>query len=143
MKKWLACAAAVLILNACGPKPEAGATPSPAAPPATPAASPETASGGARTVTMQVTPDGFVPAEVSLQQGVPVRLLITRKTDKTCAKEIMSPDAGLPKTNLPLDQEVSVDFTPAKTGDLKFGCGMDMMISGTFHVTAEGAPPSP
>lgn len=138
MNKWLACAAALLILTACGPKPEEAATPSPAAPAASPTTGnvppPSPAAEGTQMVSMQVTEDGFIPADVSLKAGVPVRLMITRKTDSTCAKDFQAPEAGLPKTNLPLDQEVAIDFTPAKAGDLKFGCGMDMMISGTFHV---------
>jgi plastocyanin domain-containing protein len=84
-------------------------------------------------VTMEVTEAGYVPASFKVKKGVPVELLITRKTDATCAKEIVIDE---PKVNtpLPLNTQVRVSFTPEKSGQLKFGCAMDKMISGTITV---------
>ncbi|HMI89716.1 MAG TPA: hypothetical protein VK509_00055, partial [Polyangiales bacterium] len=40
-------------------------------------------------VEMEVTEAGFVPANIKVKKGKPVELLITRKTDATCAKDIV------------------------------------------------------
>lgn len=87
---------------------------------------------GVRTVHMQVTEDGFVPAKVLAKKGEKLRLVITRKTERTCATEIVIKDAGIDK-KLPLDKAVTVELTPKKSGELKYACGMDM-ISGTIFV---------
>jgi plastocyanin domain-containing protein len=59
--------------------------------------------------------------------------VITRKTDQTCANEIVIDDPAL-KKDLPLNQPVTVAFTPKKTGELTYGCAMDKMIAGKIVV---------
>jgi plastocyanin domain-containing protein len=83
-------------------------------------------------VTLYVTSKGFVPANVHVPAGRPVTLKVTRKTDKTCATELVmaSHDINQP---LPLDQTVAITFTPMEPGELRYACGMDM-ISGTITV---------
>jgi plastocyanin domain-containing protein len=88
--------------------------------------------GAARTIEMSVTSDGFVPAEVAVKKGEKVRLAITRKTDKTCATEIVVKDYGISKP-LPLGKTVYVELTPTKAGKVRYACGMDM-ISGVLVV---------
>ena len=56
-------------------------------------------------------------------KGEPVSLVITRKTDQTCAKEIIIPDYGI-KRELPLDKPVTIAFTPKKSGEIKYSCGI-------------------
>jgi plastocyanin domain-containing protein len=85
------------------------------------------------TVQMAVTEAGFVPSSVKLKKGEPVKLVITRKTDKTCAKEIVIDEHAI-NTPLPLNKTVTVAFTPKKSGQLKFGCAMDKMIGGILFV---------
>jgi plastocyanin domain-containing protein len=87
---------------------------------------------GVRTVEMQVTEDGFVPAKIKANKGEKLRLVITRKTDRTCAKEIVIKEAGI-NTKLPLQKTVTVEVTPKKSGELKYACGMDM-ITGVIFV---------
>ena len=87
----------------------------------------------ARVIEMEVTEEGFVPSPVTVKQGEPVTLEITRKTAKTCATEIMIPDLDI-EQELPLNETVSVTFTPQKTGELKYGCGMGQMIGGVIVV---------
>ena len=87
---------------------------------------------GPQTVKVTVSDRGFVPAEIQVKQGLPVTLLVTRETDQTCAKEIVIADAGV-RQELPLNQEVSVTFTPEKKGELRYACGMDM-IAGKIEV---------
>jgi plastocyanin domain-containing protein len=79
-----------------------------------------------RVIQMTVTEDGFVPAEIPVKRGEPVKLVITRKTKRTCATEIVIKDYGIER-KLPLDQAVEVSFTPTKAGTVKYACGMDMI----------------
>lgn len=85
------------------------------------------------TIEMQVTEAGFVPDHLKVKKGQPVKLMITRKTDQTCAKEIVIDEYNV-KTELPLNKAVAVTFTPTKSGELKYGCGMNKMVSGVLTV---------
>jgi plastocyanin domain-containing protein len=92
----------------------------------------ERAGSGPRTVKMTVTDEGFVPAEIKVRAGERLTLLVTRRTDATCAREIVIAGAGIHQ-DLPLNQEVRIDLTPEKPGELRYACGMDM-IAGTLKV---------
>jgi len=83
-------------------------------------------------VELAVTERGFEPAEIEASKGVPLTLVVTRKTDATCAKEIVIADKDIRK-DLPLNQAVEVTFTPQDAGEVRFVCGMDM-ISGKVFV---------
>ena len=91
-----------------------------------------TVRGGVRTVAVAVTDDGFEPSRIKAKKGEKVRLVVTRKTDHTCAKEIVIKDHGINQP-LPLGKAVTVEFTPAKSGEIRYACGMDM-ISGVVFV---------
>ncbi len=80
----------------------------------------------AQVVQLAVTSEGFVPAQVSVKAGKPVKLVVTRKTDQTCATEIVMKDFGV-KQELPLDRPVTITVTPKKPGDYRYACGMDMV----------------
>ena len=73
-----------------------------------------------------VTEKGFEPAIVTLRAGAPAKLTFTRKTDATCATEVVFPDFNI-KKELPLNEPVTVEFTPKKTGTLSYACGMNML----------------
>jgi len=62
---------------------------------------------------------------------VPARITFTRQTDQTCATELSIPRYGI-RRELPLDQPITVEFTPA-AGDAAFQCGMGM-LTGTMVV---------
>lgn len=83
-------------------------------------------------VTIEVTSEGFVPAQVKTKANQPIRLVVTRKTDRTCAKEIVIRDFGIDKP-LPLNQPVEIAFTPTKAGQIRYACGMNM-IAGVIIV---------
>jgi plastocyanin domain-containing protein len=83
-------------------------------------------------VEIAVTGKGFVPAAVKVKAGIPVKLVVTRKTERTCATEIVIKDYGVNQP-LPLDQAVEVTFTPKKAGSVRYACGMDM-IAGVLTV---------
>lgn len=91
-----------------------------------------TVQNGVRVVDMTVTEDGFVPSKVKVKKGEKVRLMVTRKTDSTCAKEIVIKEAGINQP-LPLDKTVSIELTPRKSGEIRYACGMDH-ISGVLFV---------
>jgi len=87
---------------------------------------------GPQAVKVAVTDRGFEPRDINVQEGRPVTLLVTRKTDATCAKELVIADAGV-RQELPLGREVAITFTPEKRGTLHYACPMGM-VSGTLHV---------
>ena len=79
-----------------------------------------------KTIELSVTDKGFEPANITVKKGEPVHLLVTRKTDSTCAKAIDIKDLGI-KKDLPLDKAVAIDFTPKQTGEIHYVCGMGMI----------------
>lgn len=87
---------------------------------------------GVRVVEMEVTGDGFVPARVKVKKGEKVRLLVTRKTDRTCATEIVIADQKI-NTPLPLNQQVKVDLVAKNSGEIHYACAMGH-ISGVIFV---------
>lgn len=82
--------------------------------------------GVQKRVAVEVTQDGFVPKEITAKVGQPITLVVTRKTDLTCAKQIVFADLGVSK-DLPMNQAVEVTVTPTQAGDLRFACDMDMV----------------
>lgn len=83
-------------------------------------------------VNLTVTKKGFEPASVRVQAGRPVRLVVTRTAERTCATEIVLKDYGI-KQALPLNKAVEVRFTPKKAGSIRYACAMDM-IAGNLVV---------
>lgn len=77
-------------------------------------------------VTVAITEKGFEPAHVSVAAGRPVRITFTRKTDQTCATEVVFPSLDIRRA-LPLDTPVTIEWTPESTGDVAFVCGMNML----------------
>jgi plastocyanin domain-containing protein len=107
-----------LIATLLAATPAPGTTTTSAAPPAAPSA--------ARTIKMTVTKKGFQPSKLEVKKGQPLHLLITRKTDETCASEIVFEDTKA-STDLPLDKEVAVDYTPTTSGEISYACEMGMV----------------
>lgn len=88
---------------------------------------------GPRVVTLSVTEKGFEPSPITLSKDEPVKLVVTRTTEHTCANDLVMKDYNI-NTPLPLNQPVEIAFTPTKTGTLTYGCAMGQMVSGTFMV---------
>jgi plastocyanin domain-containing protein len=118
--------------NSSAPGAVPPAVPVAAVPPAAAATVPP--APAATRVAVAVTDDGFVPSRIPAKQGQPLTLAITRKTDRTCARDIVF-QGQQGKTALPLDKTVEVTYTPKVSGDIKFGCAMGMMVSGVLAVT--------
>ncbi len=91
-----------------------------------------TVKDGVRTVNVSVTDNGFEPSKVKAKKGEKVRLVVTRRTNSTCAKEIVIKDHGINRP-LPLDKAVTVEFTPAKSGEIRYACSMDH-VSGVVFI---------
>lgn len=78
---------------------------------------------GVRVVEMAVTDEGFEPSKVKVKKGEKVRLVVTRKTVRTCATEIVIKDHGV-NAPLPLGKAVTVELTPRKSGEIHYACAM-------------------
>jgi plastocyanin domain-containing protein len=83
-------------------------------------------------VELTVTRDGFVPANVTVKSGKPVKLVVTRKVERTCATEIVMKDFNVNQP-LPLNQPVTVVVTPKKPGQYRYACAMGH-IAGVLKV---------
>ena len=79
-------------------------------------------------VLISVTDKGFEPDNVAVPSGKPVTLVFTRKSDTTCAKEVVIPlDGQTIEKKLPLNEPVEVAVTFPKAGQITYACGMDML----------------
>jgi len=81
--------------------------------------------GGKAEIPVSVTENGFEPSRIEVRHGQAVTLLVTRKTDVTCATEMVVPSRGITQ-ELPLNQTVRVALGPLEPGEVAFACGMDM-----------------
>lgn len=97
----------------------------PASSPSTPSpiATGERAPGA---VAVTVSEKGFEPSTITLRAGVPARLVFTRTSEATCAKEVVFPAYQIRKA-LPLNQAVTIELTPRKDAAPAFVCGMGML----------------
>lgn len=106
-----------------GLRPGAGST-------ASTADAPPQASGigtaSVHSATIVVNEQGFTPGKLTLRAGAPARITFIRTTDKTCATEVMFPTLNI-KRALPLNEPVLIEFTPSKTKEVAFACGMNML----------------
>ncbi len=84
-----------------------------------------TLQNGVQTANVEVTGIGFEPSSLKLKAGAPAKVTFVRKTDETCAKEVVIKEYKIER-KLPLNEPVTVEFTPRK-GEFTFACGMDMI----------------
>jgi plastocyanin domain-containing protein len=77
-------------------------------------------------VKISVTEKGFVPAVVTAHSGQPLTLLVTRRTERTCATEFVLKTHGI-NEKLPLGRTVTIRFTPERPGTLEYACAMNMI----------------
>jgi plastocyanin domain-containing protein len=86
-----------------------------------------------RTIELKVTEDGFQPGNITLKKDEAVKFVVTRVTDATCATELLIDGTDI-KAELPLNKPVEIAWTPKAAGQVKFGCAMNMMVSGMLLV---------
>lgn len=84
-------------------------------------------------VEMSVTESGFQPNKVDVTPEVPITLKITRKTDNTCSTSIQIPSLKI-KRDLPLNKPIEIQLGKLSKGEIRFGCGMNMMDSGKIYI---------
>jgi len=75
---------------------------------------------------LAVTDTGFVPGTITIPAGKPITLVVTRKSDQTCAKEIVFPDQKIRK-QLPLNEAVEITLPSSPPGEIAYECGMEMV----------------
>ena len=76
--------------------------------------------------TIKVTTRGYEPNELKLRLGVPARVTFVRETEATCGTEVILLEYDIERV-LPLNEPVVIEFTPQKTGEFGFACGMNMV----------------
>jgi membrane fusion protein, heavy metal efflux system len=80
----------------------------------------------AQTAKVVVSEQGYEPSKVTLRAGTPARITFVRTTDKRCGTEVVFPSLNI-KRALPLNEPVVIEFTPQKSGEIAFVCGMNML----------------
>ena len=69
---------------------------------------------------------GYSPDVIVVRQGAPVRLDFYRDETASCSEQVVFGDFGIAR-DLPPFETTSIEFTPDKTGEFTFTCGMNMM----------------
>jgi len=85
----------------------------------------------AQEVRVTVTDASFEPQRLSLRAGIPARVTFTRTSATTCATEVVFPSLNIRRA-LPLNEPVSIEFTPQQAGPIAFACGMNMLRGTVF-----------
>ena len=75
---------------------------------------------------VSVSDTSFDPSRLTLRVGVPARVTFTRTSEKTCATSVVFASLNI-RRDLPLNQPVTIEFTPSRTGEIAFACGMNML----------------
>jgi plastocyanin domain-containing protein len=88
-----------------------------------------------QTAKVVITKTGFEPGSLKLKLNVPAKVTFLRQTNDTCATSVVISEYKI-KKDLPLNQPVVVEFTPTKTGNFSFVCGM-FMVKGELIVTEQ------
>lgn len=90
---------------------------------------------GVQEVNMDVDASGYSPNSFVIKKGVPVTWNVNVKQLTGCNSELVMNDYNI---NTRLKQGLNTfEFTPDKTGTIRFSCGMGM-IRGSFIVTETG-----
>jgi plastocyanin domain-containing protein len=69
---------------------------------------------------------GYTPDVVVVKQGRPVRLDFYRDETSSCSEQVVFGDFGIAR-DLPAFRTTPVEFTPQKSGEFTFTCGMNML----------------
>ena len=69
---------------------------------------------------------GYSPDVIVVKQGIPVKLDFYRDETSSCSETVILGDFGIAR-DLPAFRTTSIEFTPEKTGEFDFTCGMNML----------------
>lgn len=81
--------------------------------------------GGVQEVKILVK-GGYDPDRIVVERGRPVRLAFFRDETSSCSETVVLGDFGISR-RLPAHKTTAVEFTPQKSGEFAFTCGMNMM----------------
>ena len=81
--------------------------------------------GGTQEIKVTVK-GGYSPDVIVVKEGRPVRLNFYRDETASCSDQVIFGDFGIAR-DLPAFKTTPVEFTPHKTGEFTFTCGMNMM----------------
>lgn len=76
---------------------------------------------------------GYSPDVIAVKKGVPVRLNFFRDETSSCSEQVVIGDLGIAR-DLPAYKTTAIEFTPDRTGEFPFTCGMNM-LHGKLKVT--------
>jgi plastocyanin domain-containing protein len=85
----------------------------------------ETNESGMQEVKVRVK-GGYSPDVIVVKKDVPVRLNFYRDETSSCSEQVVFGDFGIAR-DLPAFKTTAVEFTPDKTGEFIFACGMNML----------------
>ncbi len=89
------------------------------------AASAETNEAGVQEIKVTVR-GGYSPDIIVVKKDMPVRLNFYRDETSSCSEQVVFGDFGIAK-DLPAFKTTTIEFTPDKTGEFTFACGMNML----------------
>ena len=69
---------------------------------------------------------GYSPDVIVVDRGRPVRLNFYREETSSCSEQVIIGDFGIAR-DLPAFKTTPVEFTPEKSGEFPFTCGMNML----------------
>lgn len=81
--------------------------------------------GGIQEVKVTVK-GGYSPDVIVVKKDLPVRLNFYRDETASCSETVVFGDFGIVK-DLPAFKTTAIEFTPDKTGEFNFACGMNML----------------
>lgn len=82
---------------------------------------------GVQVVRVRVEDTGYSPSRITVRPNIPVRLVFDQNAISACAAQVQIPSLNIPKTTLRIGVDTPIEFTPVKTGTIKFSCGMNML----------------
>ncbi|KKW23787.1 MAG: Cupredoxin family domain protein [Candidatus Kaiserbacteria bacterium GW2011_GWB1_52_6] len=68
---------------------------------------------------------GYSPEAISIAKGKTTKLNFIRKDPQACLEEVVLGDFRIRK-QLPLNQKITVELTPQRSGEFVYTCGMNM-----------------
>ena len=68
---------------------------------------------------------GYSPEVISIPRGKTTRINFLRKDPNNCLEEVVLGDFKIRK-HLPLNQKITIELIPQKSGEFNFTCGMNM-----------------
>jgi plastocyanin domain-containing protein len=69
---------------------------------------------------------GYSPDVIVVRRDQPVRLNFYRDETSSCSEQVILGDFGIAR-DLPAYKTTAVEFTPRRTGEFTFTCGMNML----------------